>query len=45
MYFFFIVCDKGLYGVDCKEVCGYCCEINYCFYIDGKCLIGCNGSY
>lgn len=39
-----IACDRGLYGVDCKETCGYCREINS-FHIDGQCLTRCNESY
>lgn len=45
IYSLLIACDKGLYGVDCNETCGYCREINHCFHIDGKCLTGCNESY
>lgn len=45
IYSLLIACDKGLYGVECNETCGYCREINHCFHIDGRCLTGCNESY
>lgn len=38
-------CNKGLYGVDCNEKCGYCVEINQCHHIHGTCLTGCAAGY
>lgn len=36
-----LVCDKGLYGYDCKETCGYCRDVNQCSNLNGTCLTGC----
>ena len=37
----FIECDKGSFGIDCNETCGYCYEANHCFHTNGTCLSGC----
>lgn len=40
-----IVCKIGLYGVNCNGICGYCCNLYECFYIDGLCMNGCEVGY
>lgn len=40
-----LVCDEGLYGGDCNEICGYCFDVKQCFKIYGICLIGCDIDY
>ena len=38
-------CVSGLYGVDCKEICGNCRDIDQCFHRNGTCLTGCADGY
>lgn len=38
---FVIVCDVGLYGLNCKGKCGYCLKVDSCLFIDGICFGGC----
>lgn len=43
--YFFIVCDIGLYGDKCREICGNCNDVIKCLYINGICLVGCDVGY
>lgn len=38
-------CEYGFYGVDCKEICGQCRDIDQCFHTNGTCLTGCVAGY
>lgn len=38
-------CDSGLYGNECKAICGNCRDIDQCFYKNGTCLTGCADGY
>lgn len=42
---FLTACNKGSYGVDCKETCGNCRDLNLCLHINGTCLNGCDAGY
>lgn len=42
---FWIACDKGSYGNDCKKTCGQCRETDQCRITDGRCLTGCDAGY
>lgn len=42
---FFIACDKGSYGIECKETCGQCRETDQCSVTDGSFLTGCDAGY
>lgn len=39
------VCDKGWYGVQCREQCGHCRDSNQCLQTNGTCLTGCMTGY
>lgn len=39
------VCDKGWYGVQCREPCGHCQDSNQCLQSNGRCLTGCMAGY
>lgn len=34
-------CDKESYGIECKETCGQCRDLNQCYNVNGSCLTGC----
>lgn len=38
------VCDPGMCGTNCTEVCGHCDQTN-CSHIDGTCEDGCEAGY
>lgn len=40
-----LACENGLYGVDCRESCGHCHDVNQCSNINGTCLAGCDAGY
>lgn len=40
-----LACEKGLYGVDCREPFGHCREVSQCSNINGTCLTGCDAGY
>lgn len=35
----------GLYGVNCSEMCGNCCDIKKCLFLNGWCLNECKVIY
>lgn len=39
--FFIVVCDKGIFGLECKIFCVYCRDIDECNFVNGSCLNGC----
>lgn len=41
----FLECDKGYYGVGCKETCGHCRDVKYSLHINGTCVTGCDAGY
>lgn len=38
-------CDKGSFGIGCKESCGHCQDENQCSITKGTCLTGCAAGY
>lgn len=42
---FFLACDNGTFGKDCKNVCGECLVHDNCFHANGTCLNGCAPGY
>nr|XP_034320828.1 protein draper-like [Crassostrea gigas] len=40
-----LACDEGLFGSECKEICGHCRDVNQCSNINGTCLTGCDAGY
>lgn len=38
-------CEYGFYGVDCREICGQCRDIDQCSITNGTCLTGCAAGY
>ncbi|XP_052695874.1 scavenger receptor class F member 2-like [Crassostrea angulata] len=38
-------CDKGSFGIGCKESCGHCLDVNQCSITNGTCLTGCVAGY
>lgn len=38
-------CDKGSYGLECKETCGHCRDVNQCSNVDGTCITGCAAGF
>lgn len=38
-------CDKGSFGIGCKESCGNCLDVNQCSITKGTCLTGCAAGY
>lgn len=35
----------GLYGVNCSEMCGNCCDVKKCLFLNGWCLNECKVIY
>ena len=42
---FFIECDNGTYGKECKASCGHCFNQEPCYHINGTCFTGCESGY
>lgn len=38
-------CNRGSYGIACREICGQCRDVNHCLHINGTCLTGCSAGY
>lgn len=38
-------CDRGSYGIECKETCGHCHDVSQCSNINGTCLTGCDAGF
>lgn len=36
-----IACDRGSYGLKCRETCGHCQDVTQCSNINGPCFTGC----
>lgn len=45
VFFLFIECESGMFGFDCNEICGNCEYMEYCYYVIGFCMYGCNFGY
>lgn len=43
--YYFLVCFIGKYGLNCREICGYCYNNLDCYYGNGICLEGCDFGY
>ena len=43
--FMFVVCNKGMYGLGCRDRCGHCSNQSSCFYENGTCLKGCDPGF
>ena len=41
----FVVCNKGMYGLGCRDRCGHCRNQSSCFYENGTCLKGCDPGF
>lgn len=37
----FLVCLNGIFGEECKFICGYCYGNIVCDYVNGSCVNGC----
>ena len=38
-------CEHGTYGIECRERCGNCLNMDNCDNINGTCLNGCSPGY
>lgn len=38
---YILVCDNGMFGINCDSKCGYCLENVMCNYLNGCCYNGC----
>jgi hypothetical protein len=38
-------CADGSFGINCKEVCGYCSKKVFCNKTNGRCANGCESTY
>lgn len=43
--FFFIECNVGYYGKNCNNMCGYCWNKIFCYYVNGICDEECDFGY
>lgn len=42
---FILECYDGMYGLGCKEMCGYCFNGLVCLLVNGFCEFGCELGY
>ena len=43
--FYYIECDSGTFGRECRNICGKCKGNNQCHHINGTCMEGCHPGF